>query len=136
MFIRARTRRRTRQFFAFPPFSSPAIDMTIKWRVLLAIIEGWVRVRVVAIMEVRPGSILAKVLPRVLGLMLVYLINYLTYFMARIRIEDFEVKGERYLELKTHSFYPASCGRGTKPPCIFAWFIVYMRRASNFLFRR
>ena len=98
MFIRARTRRRTRQFFAFPPFSSPASDMTIKRRVLLAIIEGWVRVRVMAIMEVRPGSILAKVLPRVLDLMLVYLINYLTYFMARIRIEDFEVKGERYLE--------------------------------------
>ena len=27
---RARTRRRTRQFFAFPPFSRPASPMTIK----------------------------------------------------------------------------------------------------------
>ena len=79
---------------------------------------------------------LAQVLARVLGLMLVYLINYLTYFMARICIEDFEVKGERDLELKTHRFYTASCGRGIKLPCIFAWFIVYMRRASNILFRR
>ena len=36
--------------------------------------------------------------------------------MSRIRIEDFEVKGERYLELKTHSFYTASCGRGINHP--------------------
>ena len=28
--FRARTRRRTRQFFAFPPFSPPASHMTIK----------------------------------------------------------------------------------------------------------
>ena len=85
-----------------------------------------------AIMEVRPGSSPSSS-P---GFDVSYLINYLTYFMSRIRIEDFEVKGERYLELKTHSFYTASCGRGIKTPCIFAWFIVYMRRASNMLFRR
>ena len=37
---RARTRRRTRQFFAFPPFSRPASPMTIKRRVFVAIMEG------------------------------------------------------------------------------------------------
>ena len=37
---RARTRARTRQFFAFPPFSPPASHMTIKRRVFLAIMEG------------------------------------------------------------------------------------------------
>ena len=61
--LRARTRRRTRQFFAFPPFLPPASHMTIKRRVFW---KSWkVRVRVVAIIEV---------LARVLALMLVYLV--------------------------------------------------------------
>ena len=37
---RARTRRSTRLFFAFPPFSRPASPMTIKRKVFVAIIEG------------------------------------------------------------------------------------------------
>ena len=39
LIYRARTRRRTRQFFAFPPFSRPASAMTIKRRVFVAIME-------------------------------------------------------------------------------------------------
>ena len=52
---RARTRRRTRKFFAFPPFSPPVSHMTIKKRVFLAIMEGklTVRVRVRLGLEVR-----------------------------------------------------------------------------------
>ena len=48
-------RARTRQFFAFPPFSPPASHMTIKRRVFLAIMEGKlaVRVRVRLGLEVR-----------------------------------------------------------------------------------
>ena len=37
---RARIRHRTRQFFAFPPFSRPTSPMTIKGRVFVAIMEG------------------------------------------------------------------------------------------------
>ena len=37
---RARTRRRTRQFFAFPPFSRPVSPMTINRRIFVAIMEG------------------------------------------------------------------------------------------------
>ena len=37
--LRARTRRRTRQFLAFPPFSPPASHITIKRRVFVAIME-------------------------------------------------------------------------------------------------
>ena len=37
---RARTRRRTRQFFAFPPFSRPASPIIINRRVFVAIMEG------------------------------------------------------------------------------------------------
>ena len=52
---RARTRRRTRQFFAFPSFSPPASYMTIKKRVFLAIMEGKLAVRVRVWLEVRVG---------------------------------------------------------------------------------
>ena len=37
---RPRNRRRTRQFFSFPPFSHPASPMTIKGWVFVAIVEG------------------------------------------------------------------------------------------------
>ena len=37
---RVRTRLRTRQFFAFPPFSRPAISTTINRRVFVAIMEA------------------------------------------------------------------------------------------------
>ena len=39
-------RARTRQFFAFPPFSRPASPMTIKRRVFVAIMEGKLELRV------------------------------------------------------------------------------------------
>ena len=52
---RARTRRRTRQFFAFPSFSPPASYMTIKKRVFLAIMEGKLAVTVRVWLEVRLG---------------------------------------------------------------------------------
>ena len=50
---RAKTRRRTRQVFAFLPFSPPASHMTIKKRVFLAIMEGKLAVRVRVGLEVR-----------------------------------------------------------------------------------
>ena len=37
---RSRTRRRTRQVFAFPPCSRPASPMTIRSRDLVAVMEG------------------------------------------------------------------------------------------------
>ena len=36
----ARTRRRSQQFFAFPPFSPPASHVNIKRKVFVAIMEG------------------------------------------------------------------------------------------------
>ena len=62
--------------------------------------------------------------------MLVSLINYLTYFMARIRIEDFQGERGAIFGIEKHGFYTASCERGIKPPCIFAWFIraIYTRK--------
>ena len=73
---RARTRARTRQFFAFPPFSPPASHMTIQKKVFLAIMEGKLAVRV-RVRGWRLGLGLGLglgVLARVLDFMLVYLI--------------------------------------------------------------
>ena len=97
---RARTRRRTRQFFAFPPFSRPASPMTIK------IEEGFcgnhgrkarVRVRVRTRIRVRVSGMIRRLRVRLvvlfvafLKLLFIYLLIifiYLFFFLLTERLE-------------------------------------------------